>query len=93
MTNSILLHMPEHSRDISIHSKPFETVHDIEARLNPINKIQSDCPYIVLLIIFKYIYMGKSICKTSIRMIFFIKSIYFYEYYITKKVSSILYEC
>ena len=83
MTNRILLHMPEHSQDISIHSKPFETVHDIKARLNPINKIQSDCPYIVLLIIFKYIY--KSICKTSIKMIFFIKSIYFYKHYITKK--------
>ena len=39
MTNRILLHMPEHSQDISIHSKPFETVHDIEARLNPINKL------------------------------------------------------
>ena len=57
MTNRILLHMPEHSQDILIHIKPFETIHDIEARLNPINKIQSDCPYIVLLIIFKYIYI------------------------------------
>ena len=85
MTNRILLHMPEHSQDISIHSKPFETVHDIEARLNPINKIQSDCPYIVLLIIFKYIYMGKSICKTSIRMIFFIKSILFTHIILRKR--------
>ena len=39
MTNRILLHMPEHSQDILIHSKPFETIHDIEARLNPINKL------------------------------------------------------
>ena len=65
MTNRILLHMPEHSQDISIHSKPFETIHDIEARLNPINKIQSDCPYIVLLIIFKYAHHYYKVLKTN----------------------------
>ena len=77
MKNRILLHMPEHSQDISIHCKPFLKIHDIEARLNPINKLNLivlTLYYLLYSNIFIYIY-NKSICKTSIKMIFFIKSI------------------
>ena len=91
MTNSILLHMPEHSRDISIHSKPFYTIHDIEARLNPINKLN-----LIVLTLYYLLYSNILInryVKPALRWYFSSNQFIFTNIILQKKVSSILYEC
>ena len=73
MTSSILLHMPEHSQDISIHGKPFLKIHDIEARLNPINKLNLivlTLYYLLYSNIFIYIYNINRYVKPALRWYF-----------------------